>query len=99
MLYPLTAAIIATYGSRDDGAYPIGAFYTDNVSQTAWEHVSGIWYIPITDVLGRSIRQETIDAFRASIQTGAPVQLRSGTTVTWEAIPDALASQLPTVGT
>lgn len=95
VIYPLTAAVVEKYGARNDGAFPIGAFYPINVSRRSWEHAGGIWYIPNTDILGRSNREEVVRAFGESIETGAPVELPSAITVTWEPIPSSEASQLP----
>ena len=99
VIYPLTAAIAQRFGVRGDGAYPIGAFYTVNIDSTVWRAAGGIWYTPINpdDIEERNIRDEDIDLFILGIAQGQHTQLRSGKIVTWEAIPDAAASQLPTI--
>lgn len=97
VIYPLTASVAEIYGIREDGAYPIGAFYTVNIDNSIWENVGGIWYRPYssTDVEGRSIREEDIEIFCNAIVSGGPITLRSGRVVEWEAIPESEAGQLP----
>jgi hypothetical protein len=97
VIYPLTASVAQIYGIREDGAYPIGAFYTVNIDSTVWEHISGIWYRPYTpiDVEGRSIREEDIKLFSNAVINGGPITLRSGKRIDWELIPETEAGQLP----
>jgi hypothetical protein len=97
VIYPLTAAIERTYGVRADGAWPLGAFYTVNVDSTVWRPVGGIWYVPhdAEKVFGRSINEDVIADFCKAIQDGRVVALPSGRSITWEAIPNVEASQLP----
>lgn len=97
VIYPLTASVAARYGIREDGAYPIGAFYTVKIDSTVWEHIGGIWYRPYTpsDVAGRSIREEDIELFSNAIINGGPITLRSGKRIDWELIPESEAQQLP----
>jgi len=99
VIYPLTAAVARTYGIRDDGAYPIGAFYTVNIKREVWRHAGGVWYCPIDAprIENRSIREEDIELFQHGIATGAETTLRSGISVYWEEIPVEEASQLPPV--
>jgi hypothetical protein len=100
VIYPLTEAVRRLYGCRpEDGAYPIGAFYPINVSNTAWNHVDGIWYIPALEesLNARNPREEIVLEFMHSIQTGAAVELPSGVEVTWERIPIAESHALPSI--
>lgn len=99
VLFPLTEAIRRTYGTRTrDNAYPLGAFYTQNISPTGWRHIDGIWYTPLdpVSVSGRNSREEVVIAFIDSISTGQEVELPSGILVNWERIPESESSQLPT---
>lgn len=98
VLIPLTAAIYDVFGSRaQDSGRPIGAFYPQNVSKEAWEHLGGIWYRPRDEqkVLNRKVNQQVRVAFALSILNGENVALPSGTLVFWEKIPDFDAIQLP----
>jgi len=95
---PLTAAIHLVFGSRDqDNARPLGAFYPQNVSSEAWEHLGGIWYRARDEqkVLARRVNPEVVCAFARSIRTGQDVLLPSGNVIDWERIPAAEASSLP----
>ena len=48
VVLPLTLAICNVYGIRaQDGARPIGAFYTEHVSRDRWVPLGGIWYQPV----------------------------------------------------
>jgi len=98
VIYPLTAAIARMYGIRNDGAYPIGAFYTVNIDRMVWRYTGGIWYQPTNpeSIENRIIREEDIELFFNGIANGEDVQLRSGTIITWEEIPEEQASLLPT---
>lgn len=97
VIYPLTAAVAQTYGVRDDGAYPIGAFYTVNIDSKIWLPAGGIWYRPIEPdkILSRDIRDEDTDIFIIGIATGDTTVLRSGKSIDWEQIPDTEAEKLP----
>lgn len=99
VIYPLTAAIARMFGIRQDGAYPIGAFYTVNIDTGVWIPAGGIWYLPRhpSDIEGRSVREEDIDNFLAGIASGRCIVLRSGKAVSWESIPAAAALQLPPI--
>jgi len=99
VIYPLTAAVARMFGIREDGAYPIGAFYPIHIDNKIWRPVGGIWYIPklSSDIDKRNVREEDIACFSASIANGQNITLRSGITVKWEPIPAALASQLPSL--
>ncbi len=95
---PLTAAIYAVFGNRaQDNGRPIGAFYPQNVSTSAWEHLGGIWYRARDEqkVQNRKVNAAVVSAFAASIRTGDNVVLPSGKVITWERIPDSEASKLP----
>lgn len=90
VIYPLTEAIRRLYGCRStDGAYPLGAFYSINISTSVWRSAGGIWYIPASenDLNERNPREESVVAFMLSISSGEPVELPSGVMVTWERIP------------
>ena len=93
IIYPLTAAIMRLYGSRNDGAYPIGAFYTINIDSKTWDHAGGIWYIPKNPqkIQNRKIDEDIISYFCISIDSHS--QPTHGT-VTWELIPHTEAEQL-----
>ncbi|MBL8442879.1 MAG: hypothetical protein JNK52_02415 [Zoogloeaceae bacterium] len=97
VIYPLTAAVASIYGIRDDGAYPIGAFYTVNIDSDVWEHLGGIWYRPYdsTKITERNIKPEAINLFINGINHGNNTVLASGKMVTWEQIPRSEALQLP----
>ena len=98
VLIPLTAAIYQVFGSRaQDNGRPIGAFYPQNVSTDAWEHLGGIWYRARDEqkVLNRKLNAAVVQAFARSIRTGEDVQLQSGNVITWEQIPGSDASKLP----
>lgn len=97
VIYPLTAAIERTYGVRSDGAWPLGVFYTVNIDSTVWRSVGGIWYVPYNaeEVYGRNINEDVIADFCNAIQDGRNVVLPSGRSITWEAIPNIEATQLP----
>lgn len=97
VIYPLTAAVERTYGARRDGAYPIGAFYTVNISSQVWQSVGGIWYRPYNpdEICGRNISEDAVTQFCSAIANGRSVTLPSGKQVTWEVIPNAEAAQLP----
>lgn len=97
VIYPLTAAIRQIYGVRSDGAWPIGAFYTVNIDLDVWRSVGGIWYVPrdASQILSRSINEGVIAAFCDAIENGNVVVLPSGSSVTWEAVPNDAAAQLP----
>lgn len=98
VVLPLTAAIHRVFGSRaQDGARPIGAFYTDHVDDRVWVHVGGIWYRPVDEesVSERSVNEAVVRAFSESLGNGQRVDLPSGAVVEWEAIPAQLAQQLP----
>ena len=97
VIFAVTAAVEHIYGTRADGAYPIGAFYTVNVSSSSWRPMGGIWYAPRNpaDIAGRNILED-IERFVISIGSGDETVLRSGRIVTWERIPTTEASQLPT---
>jgi hypothetical protein len=95
---PLTAAIYQVFGSRaQDNGRPIGAFYPQNVSTEAWEHLGGIWYRARDEqkVLNRRVNVGIVQAFAQSIRTGVAVVLPNGNAITWEEIPDSEASKLP----
>ena len=97
VIYPLTEAIRRLYGPRpEDGAYPLGAFYTENISNSLWEHMGGISYRPTSDLDldGRPVQEETVDAFMHSIQSGEPVQIADGIRVNWQPIPNHEATEL-----
>ena len=98
VLMPLTAAIYLVFGSRaQDNGRPIGAFYPQNVSTEAWEHLGGIWYRARDEqkVLDRRVNVEVVQAFARSIRTGVDVVLRNGNVIAWEEIPGSEASKLP----
>ncbi|SFG51916.1 hypothetical protein [Neptunomonas qingdaonensis] len=97
VIYPLTAAVARRYGIRNDGAYPIGAFYTLHIDNRIWSCVGGIWFRPSDPLTieNRNVKEEDIVLFLRAIESGEPTQLRSGKAVTWEAIPQAEASELP----
>ncbi|WP_299803219.1 hypothetical protein [uncultured Shewanella sp.] len=96
VIYPLTEAIRRLYGMRQsDGSYPLGAFYTINISNTVWRSVGGIWYIPQTDLDCRNPREEVVSAFINSIHSGESVELPSGKVITWEQIPNNESAALP----
>jgi hypothetical protein len=98
VLLPLTAAVFAVFGSRaQDNGRPIGAFYPQNVSSEAWEHLGGIWYRARDEqkIQNRKINDSVVQAFAQSIRTGEDVELPSGRVITWEKIPVAEASKLP----
>ena len=98
VLLPLTAAIYLVFGNRaQDRGRPIGAFYPQHVSAATWEHLGGIWYSAKDEqkVQARRINQAVVQAFAASILSGQPVLLASGTLVTWERIPTSDSAQLP----
>lgn len=96
----LTAAIERVFGTRaEDGAYPLGAFFTRHVGKT-WTPVGGIWYVP-TDALKvsqRAVDPNAVDDFARAILSGETVLLRTKTIdrkVDWEETPSELACQLP----
>jgi hypothetical protein len=96
VIYPLTEAVRRLYGPRQsDGSYPLGAFYSINVSKFVWSESGGIWYSPQKDLDARNPREEIVLAFINSIQSGLPVELPSGIIVTWEIIPNSKSSLLP----
>lgn len=98
VLLPLTAAIYTVYGNRaQDRGRPIGAFYPQHVSSTTWDYLGGIWYRARDEakVQRRRVNLAVVDAFARSITTGEPVELPSGTIVTWERIPRVDANKLP----
>lgn len=98
VLLPLTAAIFAVFGSRaQDNGRPVGAFYPQNVSTGAWEHLGGIWYRAKDEqkVQNRKVNAVVVQAFARSIRTGEAVELPSGRVVTWERIPESEVSRLP----
>lgn len=98
VVLPLTAAIARLYGVRSsDGAYPLGAFYTENIDRRIWRQAGGIWYQPIFPgrVQARRISEARIQQFIEGIATGVDTQLSNGTTVTWESLPESVAQQLP----
>ncbi|WP_170152139.1 HNH endonuclease [Vogesella indigofera] len=97
VILTLTAAIERVFGTRDeDGAYPLGAFYTRNVSKKTWRHVKGIWYVPKNpdNFSQRVVDLEAVDHFSRAILSGETVLLGT-TTVDWEAIPEDSAGLLP----
>lgn len=97
VIYALTEAIRRIYGARSqDGAYPLGAFYTENINRTLWEHVGGICYRPTheLDLDGRSVDENTVIAFMSSIESGETIHIQEGEVVSWEPIPDPEASEL-----
>ncbi len=85
------------FGTRSDGAYPIGAFYTLNIDNVVRESAGGIWYrpVPLSGFRERNIREEDIELFLGAIETGKDIQLRSGKVVSWEEVPEPEASLLP----
>lgn len=88
------------YGIRErDGAYPLGAFYTDNIDSRVWRSAGGIWYQPINaeKVANRRISRERIEQFADGIMLGRGVALNNGSVVIWERIPDAVAQLLPEI--
>ena len=98
VVLPLTAAIARIYGIRnDDGAYPLGAFYTEHIDDRVWRHVGGIWYQPLhpEKVASRRIGSDRIQQFAEGLLTGEAVQLNNGTIVTWERVPQLEADLLP----
>lgn len=98
VLIPLTAAIYDVFGSRaQDLGRPIGAFYPQHVSATAWEHIGGIWYRARDEqkVLSRKVNARVRADFARSIVTGENVTLPSGAVVTWEKIPQPDSARLP----
>lgn len=97
VIYPLTASVAEIYGIREDGGYPIGAFYTVNIDSSVWEHIDGIWYRPYEpdDIRNRKIQEDDIELFSNAVICGGPVTLRSGKQVEWEPIPQFEANQLP----
>ena len=100
VVLPLTAAIARVYGIREnDGAYPLGAFYTENIDSRVWRYVGGLWYQPINaeKVANRRISEMRIEQFVEGIMAGREITLNNGTLVIWERIPDALARSLPAV--
>lgn len=98
VIKPLTKAIEEVFGIREgDNGRPLGAFYTVNIINTKWEHLSGIWYRARNeeDIENRRPNRAVVEAFVASIQTGEEVILPSGRIVTWEEISDSEESELP----
>jgi len=98
VVLPLTAAIAQLYGIRSsDGAYPLGAFYTENIDSRVWRKVDDIWHQPLSPdrIHARRISEARIQQFARSIVTGEAISLRNGTTVTWEPLPESVAQQLP----
>jgi hypothetical protein len=98
VVLPLTAAIARLYGVRgSDGAYPLGAFYTENIDRRVWLQAGGIWYQPISPerVQARRISEVRIQQFMEGILTGVDTRLSNGTTVAWELLPDSVAQELP----
>jgi hypothetical protein len=100
VVLPLTAAIARVYGIREsDGAYPLGAFYTENIDTRVWLPVGGIWYQPINaeKVANRRISEARIEQFVDGIGSGREVLLNNDVVVSWERIPEALAQLLPSI--
>jgi hypothetical protein len=98
VVLPLTAAIARVYGIREnDSAYPLGAFYTNNIDSRVWQSVGGIWYQPINTekVANRRISEERIEQFSEGIRSGREITLNNGSVVIWERIPDASEQLLP----
>jgi hypothetical protein len=97
VIYPLTAAVAKLYGIRADGAYPIGAFYSVNIDLMVWQRVGGIWYKPFNEakITNRNISEDIVDIFADGIRYGRNTILRSGKVITWEKIPSADATALP----
>lgn len=100
VILPLTAAIIHLYDFREqDGACPLGAFYTEHIDSRIWRHVRGIWYEPFNHdrVMSRSVERSRILEFATSIRTGAAIELLDGKVVSWEALPTETEQQLPQI--
>lgn len=96
VIYPLTEAIRRLYVAQPTGAYPLGAFYTENISNTLWRSLGGIWYEANSglDLDNRAIDEETVLVFMQSIQSGESVELPGRVIVGWERIPDSEANEL-----
>lgn len=97
VIFPLTEAIQRLYGVRDDGAYPIGAFYTVNIDKKVWEPAGGIWYRPLDleKIENRKFNREDAELFAIGIKNGVDTLLSSGKIITWEPIPDPEIQELP----
>lgn len=98
VIRPLTAAVHLVFGSREqDGARPIGAFYTINIDSTLWVPLGGIWYRPLDAqaIEARVLDPVLVRSFAAGVLSGSPLSLPSGEAVHWEAIPRDEAAQLP----
>lgn len=98
VIYPLTEAMRRRYGVRDsDGAYPIGAVYTKNISRDVWRHVGGIWYVAVSEdrILDRVVDEGVVTEFLRSMDTGDSCELPTGELIEWELIPALEANALP----
>jgi hypothetical protein len=98
VILPLTGAIVRLYGFREqDGACPLGAFYTKNIDSRIWRRVYGVWYEPLNRdrIESRPVKEFQIQEFATSICTGAALELSSGGVVYWEPLPEELEQQLP----
>ena len=98
-ILPLTAAVGRLYKRNIDGAYPLGAFYTENIDSRVWIPAGGIWYQPISPerISARRIAEERIQRFIAGVTTATQIQLSNGTIIIWEPVPENIAQQLHTV--
>jgi hypothetical protein len=97
VIYPLTEAIDRVFGHRaQDGARPIGAFYTTNYG-AKWQRLGGIWFRHNDEqsIFARVVDPSVVNAFADSILSGDPVTLPDGGVVNWELIPESEAIQLP----
>lgn len=98
VIYPLTDAVRRRYGVREsDGAYPIGAVYSKNVSRDLWRHAGGIWYVPAVEerILEREVDDSVVAAFLESMVSGVACELPTGEVIEWEPIPEPQANALP----
>ena len=100
VILPLTAAIIRLYGFREqDGACPLGAFYTESIDSRIWRRVSGIWYEPFNRdrIESRPVKGSRIQEFATGVCTGATSELSGGKMVSWESLSADLEQQLPQI--
>jgi hypothetical protein len=102
VILPLTAAIIRLYGFREqDGACPLGAFYTENIDRDVWRRVGGVWYEPFNRerVESRRVSESRVEAFVTGILTAATSRSASARVISWEPVPAELEQQLPQIMT
>lgn len=98
VIIPLTAAILRVFGSRaQDGAMPLGVFYTEHLSSDTWQHLGSIWYRPINEeaFANRCPNEAVVRAFSASIFSGQSTLLSNGKVIEWEPVAMEQAHLLP----